>query len=309
MPGNASDDVIRIRIDTAAAVADFLTLIDQQAAEGETRAPANPANRAVFRELAPFRLVEYEYVDPVVGAVEGAYLGFPDGAVYAVGEVLPEEAVDAMVAGDPAGLPPVYVYVVLASPVSDEAAAHYLGVLASHVGQPLVAAFGDGAGAVYSGDPLSERERAQLAAAAAKCTAETDRQMGKARLLECYSARSNGAGGKAYAQLTYGYVRYFLEFDTADGRDDFISWTGRLWELSTGFGAAFGLSDVARPAEPCAAPPAGAHTIRLQSPKDAPDSPWAAFHGMDTVRAMALAQAYWRSVVDAVTTGAPLPKF
>jgi hypothetical protein len=306
MPGRTGDDVIRIRIDTASAVLDFLALIARQAAEGETRAPANPANRAVFRELAPFRLVEYEYVDKGVGAVEGVYLGFPDGAVYTVGEILPEEAVDALVAGDPKALPPIYIYVVLAAPAAPEAVDAFLVSLADHVGQPLVAAVGEGKGAIFGAGLLSARERKILEATAAKCAAESGRHLGKADLLSHHAAR--GPGAKAYVQLTYGYVRYFLEFDDAAGRDDFIAWTSRLWEFSTGFGAVFGLGDVSRPAEPCPAPPAGANLIHVPSPKEAADSPWAAFDVTDSARALALAQAYWQSVVEAVTTGAPVRK-
>jgi len=67
MTAEASDDVIRIRVDTDAAVREFMNILAAQAAEGETRAPANPANRAVFRELAPYRLLEYEYVDAGIG--------------------------------------------------------------------------------------------------------------------------------------------------------------------------------------------------------------------------------------------------
>ena len=137
MPDTAWDDVIRIRIDTAGAVDNFLAVLKEQAADGETSAPANPGNRAVFRELAPYRLVEYDYVDGSVGGVEGAFIGFPDGAIYSVAELIPEEVVNSLLATVPP--PPLYVYVVLAAPASCDAIDHYLEALASHIGLPQVA--------------------------------------------------------------------------------------------------------------------------------------------------------------------------
>ena len=61
MPQVPCDDVIRIRVDTTWAVLDFIRQLAEQAAAGETRAPANPAQTAIFRDIAPYRLVEHNY--------------------------------------------------------------------------------------------------------------------------------------------------------------------------------------------------------------------------------------------------------
>jgi hypothetical protein len=224
----ANDDVIRIRVDTDAAVREFMGVLAAQAAEGETRAPANPANRAVFRELAPYRLLEYEYVDAGIGAIEGAFLGFPDGSIYSVADDLPEEAVDAVVADGPAHLPPIHVYIVLAEARPAAAIRSFLAALAGHVGKAIES-------------PLSGSAAGTLT---------------KAQVLERFAARSQGSDGRAYAQLTFNFLPHLLEFASAAERDAFIAWSKDM--------CAQGFAHIPRPATVA---PAGAHAAPLPGPK------------------------------------------
>ena len=287
MPDITRDDVIRVRIDTAGAVENFLAMLKEQAAAGETDAPANPANRAVFRELAPYRLVEYEYVDDSVGKVEGAYIGFPDGVLYSVAELIPEEAVNALVTTVP--VPPLYVYIVLASPVSAEAIGHYLDALSSHIGLAQVAVV-SGEACIHGGNVAAgDGERQRLQREAAACALEIDRHFTKERLLTLSAGRSALPDGRAFAQVNYGYIRHILEFPSAAERDDFVAWTGKLCEMIGATSATweeFGIDRFFRPAQPCAAPPAGARSVAVAAPgRFQSGRPWSAFGGDDAAGA------------------------
>lgn len=292
-----SDDVIRIRVDTAQAVRDFLAVLSAQAAEGETRAPANPANRAVFRELAPYRLVEYEYVDEAIGAIEGVFLGFPDGSIYAVADDIPEECIDALVAGDPTALPPVYVHVVLSKPQPAERIDHFLGALACHVGKPVVAVYRDDAAVMSAHAYNCGREfGAEIEGAVTKSALEADMHLSKARVLERFAARSQGADGRAYAQLTLAFTPHLLEFRSAAERDDFIAWSRTLCDWVYARWCSWedlGFSEVLRPATVA---PAGAGAVPLLPPGDA----WQAFGGKDCATARDFAESDASSSEDAL---------
>ena len=287
MPDVTSDDVIRVRIDTAGAIDSFLAMLREQAAAGETDAPANPANRAVFRELAPYRLVEYEYVDGAVGKVEGAYIGFPDGVLYSVAELIPEEAVDALVSIQPVA--PLYVYIVLAAPVSGDIVGQYLDALSSHIGMAQVAVVA-GEGRVFcGGEAPGDAERQRLHRSAEACGREFDRHFSKERLLTLSAGRSALPDGRAYAQVNYGYIRHILEFPSAAERDDFVAWTDKLCEMIGATAATweeFGVDQFFRPAQPCAAPPPGARTVAVAAPSRFQSGrPWTAFGGGDAAAA------------------------
>lgn len=296
------DDVIRIRIDTARAVEDFLDLLAAQAAEGETRSPANPANRAVFREIAPYRLVEYSYVDGGVGAIEGAYVGFPDGSIYSAGDDIPEAVVDALVAGEVASLPPVYVYVVLERPAGPEAVGHYLDQLAHHVGLTVVGVFRRADGALVASAHGPGPAPAGMLAA---CAGEADRHLSKAEVVERFAAGSRRPDGRAYAGLTYAFATSQLEFASGGGRDDFVAWSRRLagWLDHHHLGwADLGFSEVFRPAVAAPVPTDGAPVTQLEPP-----CAWqggkaaAAFDGATAPeRTLALAREYWAYVKEAV---------
>ncbi len=263
MPDVPCDDVIAIRVDAARAVADFLALLARQAAEGESAQPANPANRAVFRELAPYRLVEYEYIDPAVGPVEGAYVGFPDGGIYSCGEVIPEEAVDGFLSAGGAALPPLYVYVLLAKPAGAAALGAYQDALATHLGMPVVGVIHGADGGVtaglHAGDALlSAAERAVLGAVVRAAAAETGRHLAKATVLARHAGSSLRPDGRAYAHLTHRFSRRILEFATPAERDSFVAWSQAFCRQAPG--------EAPRPAEPCAAPPASFKVIRLPPP-------------------------------------------
>lgn len=255
----SGDDVIHIRVDTAAAVREFMDVLASQAAEGETRAPANPANRAVFRELAPYRLLEYEYVGEGIGGIEGVFLGFPDGSIFSVADDIPEEAVDDVVAGDPAHLPPIYVHVVLAEARPAAAIDSFLAALAGHVGKPLIGLYRDQAGQLtgHAYECAGECGCAeQLARAVASSGAEAAMHLTKAQVLERFAAGSQSVDGRAYAQLTVNFLPHLLEFASAAERDDFIAWSKGLCDS--------GFADVPRPATVA---PAGAHAVALIAPR------------------------------------------
>ncbi len=316
----SSDDVIRIRIDTASTVQDFLDLLAAQAAEGETRQPANPANRAVFRELAPFRLVEYAYVDAAIGTVDGVYLGFPDGTIYAVADQVPEAVVDALVAGDVADLAPVYLYIVLAEARSVAVIDGFLGALALHLGKPLVGVSRDDQGAMSArlfeiADPALNGQRARLEAQVVKSVLEANRHLSRQRVLERYAARSESPDGRAWAQISYNYTRHVIEFSSAADRNDFIEWSRTLCEWIYARWCSWeelGFSEILRPAEVAPAPKGEIVAVKLSPPAKAQGGrPWQAFGGTSAatakrfedsaaasdpqalVRSLAMAREYW----------------
>jgi hypothetical protein len=180
-------DVIAIRIDAARAVAEFTDQLRQQAEEGEAMAPANPGNRALFRALAPFRLVEYDYIAPEIGPIIGAFVGFPDGGMYRCDEIIPEEAINA----DLAVLAPLCIYIVLDQPAPEDAIAHYLAALSAHLGQKLEAAA----------------------------------TLDKAQVLDRHNRRNHLPDGRAYAQITHNFRHHTLEFPSIAERDTFVAWS------------------------------------------------------------------------------------
>lgn len=294
----SSDDVIRIRIDTASTVQDFLDLLAAQAAEGETRQPANPANRAVFRELAPFRLVEYAYVDDGIGAVDGVYLGFPDGSIYAVADEVPEAVVDAVVEGEVADMPPVYLYIVLAEKRGPAAIDHFMAALSVHLGKALVGVFRDDSGAMsahaYDGGETNGR-RARLDAAVVKSVLEANRHLSRQRVLERYAARAESPDGRAWAQLTYNFTKHVIEFPSAADRNDFIDWSRTLCEWVYARWCSWeelGFSEILRPAEVAPAPKGEIVAVKLLAPAKAQGGqPWRAFGGTGAATAKSFADS------------------
>jgi hypothetical protein len=300
----ACDDVIRIRIDTGWVVQDFLDQLAAQAAEGETRAPANPANRAVFRELAPFRLVEYAYVDEALG-IDGAHVGFADGSIYSVSDEIPEAVVDDLVRGEPAGLPPIYLYILPSAPCSAAAAEHFVAALAGHLGRSLVAVYGGADGGVtaraFEGDvAATEAERARLSGEVARAAGEGARHLSRRQVLERYNARVQGEDGRAWAQVSFNFERHVVEFDSVADRDDFIRWSHAL---CAGVQARWcnwgdlGFTDLLRPAEVAPAPKGEVRAVPLVPPAKAMDGrPWQAFSEgtvTDDAAALAFARDYW----------------
>jgi hypothetical protein len=295
MPGDTSDDVIRIRVDTAWAVQEFLDLLSAQAAEGETRAPANPANRALFRELAPYRLVEYAYVDDGIGEVEGVYLGFPDGTIYAVADEVPETVVDAAVQGEVADLAPVYLYIVLAEPRPAAAIDRFLRALSNHLGKPVVGVYRDQGGAMaahgFDGDgPVAASPyRAAIEGGMIRSVLEANRHLTRQRVLERYVARSESPDGRAWAQITYNYVKHVIEFPSAADRNDFIDWSRTLCEWIYARWSSWdelGFSEILRPAEVAPAPKGEIVAVKLLPPAKAQGGrPWRAFGGTSAATA------------------------
>lgn len=278
----SEDDVIRVRVDSGRAVRDFLSLLEQQAAEGETRAPAKPRATAIYRELAPYRLVEYAYVDEGVGEVEGAYIGLPDGSIFSVGDEIPEEAVDAMVVGEVETLAPVYVYVILARPVSSPLIDDFLAKLADHVDLPLVGIFqGKDSGTLIARAHPDDNPKAAAA------LAETERHLTKAQVLDRFVACSEASDGRAFARISYAFTKHVVEFSSARERDEFVAWSRRLCERS---------DEVLRPAEPTLLPADGVVVTHLEGLPALP---------ADTGEAI----AYWRRIkdmVDATEAGASM---
>jgi len=262
MTQQPTDDVIRIRIDTTRAVDAFLRLLEEQAAEGETRKPANPAATAIWREIAPFRLVEYAYVDETVGPIDGAYIGFPNGMLYTVEEDIPDHAVNDLVVGcehRATALPPLYVYVPLRQPIPTRAIESFLTKLSAHIGRSLVGVLAESDGRMVTRIFDSEVTRA--------ITTEADRHLRRQDILDRFAALSRRPDGRAYAVLTLSFARHVLEFADEASRDGFIDWTIRLndWIFSRGGDAdALGFAEAYRPAEIASAPEDGSDVVRLR---------------------------------------------
>lgn len=292
-----SDDVIRIRVDTGLAVQDFLDLLAEQAAAGETCAPANPANRAVFRELAPYRLVEYAYVDEAIGTIEGIYVGFPDGSLYAVTDEIPEEQVDALVGDSPSEMAPVYVYVVLAQPQPPARIDHFMSALSSHMDKPLVGIFRDAAGTMtaHGYDCGDSSQRARLDGLVVKSVLEANMHLSKQRVQEHYAARAESPDGRAWAQITYNFAKHVVEFSSTAERNDFMDWSRTLCEWIYARWCSWedlGFAEIMRPAEVAPAPKGEIVAVRLHAPaKVQGGRPWQAFGGSNAATALTFDQS------------------
>lgn len=311
MVTSLQDDVIRIRVDTARAVREFLTILEQQSAEGETRAPAKPRATAIYRELAPYRLVEYAYVDQGVGEVGGAYIGLPDGTIYSVTDEIPEDAVGAIVkASAVEDLPPIYVYVLLDDPAPAGAIDTFLEALSHHAGLPFVGVFRD-QGAMdarfYPGDePATFAPDAMIS----RALTETGRHLNKEQVLDAFVRRSETADGRAFARISYGFARHVLEFSSIADRDDFVAWSRHLWEAMEATRKSWenlGFSEVFRPAEPQPAPEMGQiETILIAPNHYQGGKPWRAFDGQALADARAAVEywAYVQGAIDSNESGA-----
>lgn len=325
------DDVIRIRIDSAQVVDAFMQLLAEQAAAGETLAPANPANRAIYRELAPFRLVEYCYVDAALGDIEGVYVGFPDGSLYSVSEDIPEEVVDSLVGGNPENLAPIYIYILLSQPHAAGEISRFLGALADHLGRPLVGIFRDHDGHMMA---RAYGEGAESCLTTSKEVAssvlEANRHLDKARVLKRLADRTVTADGRAFAVITYKFAPHCAEFPSTAARDDFIAWSRTLCEWIYARWCSWedmGVTEILRPAEIASEPASDAHPVRLVAPRDYDNGqPWRAFGGTcaddaqnfnqseaalsdEALRkSLELAQGYWRYVTDSIAAGEALAR-
>lgn len=319
------DDVVRIRIDVAWVVRQFLMEQSFHAHEdGGNSATANePLNRGLFREIAPFRLVEYAYVGGGV-TVEDVYIGFANGTLYRIVDDIPEDEVDHAVTGAIEALEPVYVYLLLASPVTADVVAQFMMALSSHLGKSLVWVGRDVGGVMVGhGHPHPDDPNPDMAAEALKCVLEANRHLSKERVLAGYATRSESPDGRAWAQVTYNFSRHFLEFQSTADRNDFVAWSRTLCEWVYARWCQWedlGFSEVVRPAEP-SPPPKGdeAAVVRLSPPSQALDGrAWQAFGGTDARSAtrfadsdaaisqealensLILAREYWRYCTDAI---------
>lgn len=272
MAQQPTDDVVRIRIDTTEAVDSFLRLLRQQASEGESRAPANPAATAIWRELAPFRLVEYAYVDASIDPIDGAYIGFPNGALYAVEEDIPDQLVnDLLPEGEahPSALPPLYVYVPLRQATDTHSIEVFLSVLSAHIGHSVAGILPDRDGRMVGRVFDSEGIR--------EIAIETGPYPCRQDVLDRFAARNRRLDGRAYAALTLSFTRHVLEFPDTTARDAFIEWTRVLCDriFSDGGDAdALGFAGAYRPAETAPVPAETDTVVRLCIPiPDMGDSP------------------------------------
>lgn len=305
MVNSLQEDVIRIRVDTARAVREFLTVLEQQAAEGETRAPAKPRATAIYRELAPYRLVEYAYVDASVGEVGGAYIGLPDGTIYSVTDEIPEGAVAAMVKSPVEDLPPVYVYVLLEDPAPAAAIGTFLEALSHHTGLPFVGVFRDQGvmtARFYAGDePVTFVPDAMVA----RALAETELHLTKQQVLDAFVRRTESVDGRAFARVSYGFARHVLAFSTIADRDDFVAWSRTLGEAMDEAHKSWedlGFAEMFRAAEPQPAPDMGQVETILAAPAHYQGGrPWRAFDG-GTLADSRAAYEYWSYVQQTIDT-------
>jgi hypothetical protein len=292
---DSMDDVIRIRIDATRAVDAFLALLAEQAADGETVAPANPAATAIWRELAPFRLVEYGYVSEAVGPIIGAYIGFPDGRLHSVEDDIPEDAVTDMVQGNECravDLPPLYIYVVLDQPAGREAIDTFLVALSAQVGHALVG--------VVPGLDGKLKVRVYDADAVRGVAREAERHFGKAQLLERFSALTRRPDGRAYAVLTYAYAKCILEFPSAEQRDDFVAWSRALCDWLGARGddpAELGFAEALRPAELAPIPEDDRPVARWVGPSSVEGNrAWTGITDAASPEERTAARAYWAAL-------------
>ncbi len=326
----ADDDVIRIRIDMASAIRDFISQLAAQAAEGETRAPLNPPNRAFFRELAPFRLVEYAYLVPWGDHIAGAYLGLADGSVFSVADDIPESVVDAVLARDPLeDAAPAYLYVLLDAPRPGTDLAAFADALARHLDRPLLWVWRDGQGAVlanwHDGEvhDTATYDGRILDSQTLRPILEADRYLNRDRVLDRHRRQTQGRDGVCWAQITYNFQRHVVEFSGPRDRDDFIRWSQRLCEWIYGSGAsldALGLHEVLRPADIAPVPQGEVVVLHLEPPsRHHGGQPWRAFGGTDADTSLDFAQSpaahdqdllhvaldcageYWRYITSTIT--------
>lgn len=306
MSNTFHDDVIRIRVDTVRAVRDFLDLLTQQAAEGETRQPGKPRATAIYRELAPYRLVEYNYVDSGVGEVQGAYVGLPNGTIYSATDEIPEDAVDAMIGGEVDHLPPVYVYVVLDDPRPAGAIDPFLTALSHHVGLPFVGVFrGQGAmtARFYPGDDPVAAAQVDGDALVARALGETGKHLSKEQVLDRFAARSRSLDGRAFARIAYAFTRHVVSFSSVADRDDFVAWSRTLAGALNAAGGNWedlGFTEIFRPAEPQPEPDFGQVVTAMIAPRQYQDGrPLQAFADGALVDAKQ-ARDYWEYVTDTI---------
>lgn len=264
MAQQPTDDVIRIRIDTTEAVDAFHRLLQQQAAEGETSAPANPAATAIWRELAPFRLVEYAYIDSSIAPIDGAYIGFPKGTIYAVEEDIPDQVVNDLLSGregQTSALPPLYVYLPLQHAYEITAIETFLTVLSAHIGRSITAIL-PGRDGEMVGRIFESEQTGVVAVEGGPYPSGQD-------VLDRFAARSRRPDGRAYAALTLSFARHVLEFPDVSARDAFIVWTRTLcdWIFAQGGDAdALGFAGAYRPGEIAAAPAETDTVVSLTTP-------------------------------------------
>jgi len=291
MAQQPNDDVIRIRIDTAQAVDAFQRLLRQQADEGETCAPANPAATAIWRELAPFRLVEYAYIDPSAPLTDGAYIGFPNGEIYAVEEDIPDLPVTALIsasAGTLAALPPLYVYIPLRQATAVAEIETFLTVLSTHLGREI--------SALLPGDEGQMELRVFEGAARHEGNVAPDPALSRRDVLEGFAARISRPDGRAYAALTLAFARHVLEFPDTSARDGFIAWTRALCDRIFAQGEdadGQGFAGAYRPAEIAPAPAGTEGVVRLGFALPPTDAP------LETMRST------WNAIRAAIETASP----
>ncbi len=197
--------------------------------------------------------------------------------------------------GDEPALPPVYIYVVLSEPASENRIRGYLQALAYHLGQPLVGVFRkDGLAVAVAEDAAGPADN-RLKAAAGHAVLELDRHLSKAELRDDITAMSERADGRAYARISYAFTQQVLEFDRREDREAFIEWSRGLWtwiQSEQASNAELGFPEFLRPAEPAQTPDEGAGTVRLRPPAPFADD------------AVGLARGYWAYVRAALKAAA-----
>ena len=246
--------------------------------------------------LAPFRLVEYAYVDDKIGStIRAAFFGFPDQSLYDAASEIPEHVVPdllAMAAGDWTRLPAIYVYLYLERSASFSEVDTYLHALGSHLDIPLSGCFSEVSGGwgiinyghapVVSVDLAAETERFLPASVFAQRMADESGQL-------------------SYAFVTWQFQKYLVKFNDKIKRDDFIQWTKSICALGD-----LDVVDMVKPAVPCLDPGRRKPSEMILSPKEwAGGDAWAIIASGRSAENDDAARRYWAYVSSLLFADAP----
>ena len=268
--------------------------------------PLERAETALWQQLAPFRLVEYAYIDNDLLPVERAFFGFPGGLICEADDDVPATWVAGLAAAAVQAPPPqpVFLYLKSGAPVTPLLACEYGRMLSGHVEQPLTG---------YCPTPGGGWTRWRFTPEGGGCEEGAATPGEQARLLSWADlcAANDGPetpGGERgrWARFRFGFDNRLLEFADAGRRDDFLGWsraaTDALFRSTS-----LSLPDLVQPANAVDLRRPGRATVPLPAPGDWSEGDAWNFTG--DADGKVGAEAYWAHVrtVLARSCGARLP--